>query len=452
MAYDKIIPLHARLDHCLDYVLNEEKNSLSYALVYAENPEKSHQLVTGINCEARTAHQEMQATKRRWDKRGGILGYHLIHSYAPGEVTPEQAHAAGVEFARRLLGDRYEAVVSTHLDREHYHCHIVFNSVSFVDGKKYRSDFASYFGQVRGTSNAVSQDYGLSVIQPQGQGKHYAQWDAERRGGATVTGLIRQDIDAAIQESFTFDTFLAALRRQRYAVKYGANVKHTAIRPPGAKRFFRLDSLGDGYTEADVRARLTAIRRGEAPEQPQPERRPRRQRRYTVRGGRLPERRPQKLHGFRALYVSYLYLLGVRRPRGKQQYPFPIRAEVTKLHRYQRQMKLLQTYHIDTDYQLAMLGSALQADIDALTGQRKEFYQRKRAGEDVVGEIESINQELRRLRGQLKTCGQIEADIPRIRAQAESCHTQARREKEERNKDLAANRESRPDRHFGPAR
>ncbi len=452
MAYDKIIPLHARLDHCLDYVLNEEKNSLSYALVYAENPEKSHQLVTGINCEARTAHQEMQATKRRWDKRGGILGYHLIHSYAPGEVTPEQAHAAGVEFARRLLGDRYEAVVSTHLDREHYHCHIVFNSVSFVDGKKYRSDFASYFGQVRGTSNAVSQDYGLSVIQPQGQGKHYAQWDAERRGGATVTGLIRQDIDAAIQESFTFDTFLAALRRQRYAVKYGANVKHTAIRPPGAKRFFRLDSLGDGYTEADVRARLTAIRRGEAPEQPQPERRPRRQRRYTVRGGRLPERRPQKLHGFRALYVSYLYLLGVRRPRGKQQYPFPIRAEVTKLHRYQRQMKLLQTYHIDTDSQLAMLGSALQADIDALTGQRKEFYQRKRAGEDVVGEIESINQELRRLRGQLKTCGQIEADIPRIRAQAESCHTQARREKEERNKDLAANRESRPDRHFGPAR
>ena len=452
MAYDKIIPLRARLDHCLDYVLNEEKSSLSHALAYTENPEKSHQLVTGVNCQARTAFREMQATKRRWDKRGGILGYHLIHSYAPGEVTPEQAHAAGVEFARRLLGDRYEAVVSTHLDREHYHCHIVFNSVSFVDGKKYRSDFASYFGQVRGTSNAVSRDYGLSVIQPQGQGKHYAQWDAERRGGATVSGLIRQDIDAAIQESFTFDTFLAALRRQEYAVKYGAGVKHTALRPPGAQRFFRLDSLGDGYTEADVRARLTVIRRGEAPEQPQPERRPRRQRRYTVRGGRLPERRPQTLRGFRALYVSYLYLLGARRPRGKRQYPFPIRAEVTRLHRYQRQMKLLQTYRIDTDAQLAMLGSALQADIDALTGQRKELYQRKRAGEDVSGEIESINQELRRLRGQLKTCGQIAADIPRIRAQAETCHAQARREKEDREKNLAANRESRPDRHFGPVR
>lgn len=452
MAYDKIIPLRTRLDHCLDYVLNEEKNSLSYALAYAENPEKSHQLVTGINCEARTAFQEMQATKRRWDKRGGILGYHLIHSYAPGEVTPEQAHAAGVEFARRLLGDRYEAVVSTHLDREHYHCHIVFNSVSFVDGKKYRSDFQSYFGAVRETSNAVSQDYGLSVIQPQGKGKHYAQWGAERRGGATVTGLVRQDIDAAIRESFTFDTFLAALRRQGYTVKSGAKVKHAAVRPPGAGRFFRLDSLGAGYTEADVRARLAAVRQGESILPSAPEPAPRRPRRYTIRGGRLPEHRPKKPQGFRALYVYYLYFLGVRRPKGARQYPFHIRAEVVKFRRYQRQMKLLQTYRIDTDWQLTLLGDALQARIDVLTEQRKELYQRKQAGEDVTGGIETINQELRRLQGQLKTCGQIEADIPRIRAQAETCRAQTRQEKEEFNKSRAAISQSRFDRHFDPVR
>lgn len=452
MAYDKIIPLRTRLDHCLDYVLNEEKNSLAYALAYAENPEKSHQLVTGINCEARTAFQEMQATKRRWDKRGGILGYHLIHSYAPGEVTPEQAHAAGVEFARRLLGDRYEAVVSTHLDREHYHCHIVFNSVSFVDGKKYRSDFQSYFGAVRETSNAVSQDYGLSVIQPQGKGKHYAQWDAERRGGATVTGLIRQDIDAAIRESFTFDTFLAALRRQGYAVKSGTKVKHAAVRPPGAGRFFRLDSLGAGYTEADIRTRLAAVRQCESILPSAPEPAPRRPRRYTIRGGHLPEHRPPKPQGFRALYVYYLYFLGVRRPKGARQYPFHIRAEVVKFRRYQRQMKLLQTYRIDTDWQLTLLGDALQARIDVLTEQRKELYQRKQAGEDVTGGIETINQELRRLRGQLKTCGQIEADIPRIRAQAETCRAQARQEKEEFKKDRAAISQSRSDRHFDPVR
>ena len=452
MAYDKIIPLRSRLDHCLDYVLNEDKTSLSYALSYAENPEKSHQLVTGINCEARTAYEEMRATKRRWDKRNGILGYHLVHSYAPGEVTPEQAHAAGVEFARRLLGDHYEAVVATHIDREHYHCHIVFNSVSFVDGRKYRSDFKSYFGEVRGTSNAVSQDFGLSVIQPKDKGKHYAQWDAEHRGKATISSLVRQDIDAAIRESFTFDTFLTALRRQGYSIKFGPNVKHAAVRPPGAGRFFRLDSLGDGYTEADIRTRLAAMRRGEAPPPPAPELRPRKQHRYTIQSGRLPERRNQKLKGFRALYVYYLYFLGVRRPRGAHQYPFPIRAEVIKLHRYQRQMNLLQTYHIDTDDQLTLLGEALQARIDALTGQRKELYGQKRDGKDVTGEIETINRELRRLRGQLKTCGQIEADTPRIRAQAETCRAQARQEKEEQEKRRAAISQSRPDRHFDPVR
>lgn len=262
MAYDKIITLRRRMDHCVNYVLNEEKTSLSNALGYTENPAKTYQLVTGINCQPDTAYREMQATKQRWDKRGGVLGYHIIHSYAPGEVTPEEAHSAGVEFARRLLGERFEAVVSTHLDREHLHCHVVFNSVSFMDGKKYRSDFKSYFGDLRGTSNAVSRDYGLSVIEPEGHGKHYAEWDAERRGKATISGLVREDIDAALAVSFTFDTFLSTLRRRGYAVKYGPSVKHTAIRPAGGKRFFRLDSLGPGYTETDIRERLAAVRDG----------------------------------------------------------------------------------------------------------------------------------------------------------------------------------------------
>ena len=134
MAYDKIIPIRHRISRCVNYVLNEEKTSLANVLEYAENPAKTRQLVTGINCAPETALSEMNATKRRWDKKGGVLGYHVIHSYAPCEVTPDEAHAAGVEFAQRLLGDKYEAVVSTHLDREHTHCHIVFNSVSFIDG------------------------------------------------------------------------------------------------------------------------------------------------------------------------------------------------------------------------------------------------------------------------------------------------------------------------------
>lgn len=123
----------------------------------------------------------MQATKRRWDKCGGILGYHIIHSYAPGGLHRRRHTRPAWSFARRLLGERYEAVVATHLDREHLHCHIVFNSVSLVDGSKYRSDFKSYFGTLRGTSNAVSRERGLSVIEPEHEGEHYAEWDAENR-------------------------------------------------------------------------------------------------------------------------------------------------------------------------------------------------------------------------------------------------------------------------------
>ena len=418
MAYDKIIVIHSRLDHCLNYTLNEEKTDLRNALDYGMNPAKAR-LVTGINCDPDRAHREMQTTKRRWDKRGGILGYHIVHSFAPGEVTPEEAHEAGVEFARRLLGDRYEAVVSTHTDREHLHCHIVFNSVSFMDGKKYRSDFESYFDTLRETSNAVSRERGLSVIEPEGRGKHYAEWKAEKTGRDTISGLVRQDIDAAIWESFTFESFLAALRRQGYTIKYGENVKHTAVTPPGGKRAFRLDSLGKGYTEADIRSRLANLRSGEAPAQPAPP--PMVPRRYRVRKGSVRQRPRRKLRGFRALYVYYLFLLGGPRRKRRRPPPFSVWAEVTRLHQYQRQFSLLQKYRIDTDRQLSMLEDALQAQIDALTDRRKELYSQRREGLNVEAEIAAINGELRQLRRELKTCGRIEADIPRVRQQVRLC-------------------------------
>ena len=419
MAYDKIIPIRRRLVRCLDYVLNEDKTDLANALHYAEDSRKTRRLVAGVNCDPETALEEMNATKRRWDKTGGVLGYHIIHSYAAGEVTQEEAHAAGVEFAERLLGERYEAVVSTHLDREHLHCHIVFNSVSFLDGKKYRDDFKSYFHDLRGASNAVSKARGLSVIEPEGKGKHYAEWNAEQAGKGTVRGLIRQDIDAAIGESFTFDTFLAALRRQGYAVKYGANVTHTAVRPPGGERFFRLDSLGAGYTEAAIRDRLAAARNGDRddpPPKPVPTA-PGKPKRYAVRRGKGPAAPGRRLRGFRALYLRYLYLLnGHRRPRRRLP-PFALRMEVAKLRRYDEQAQFLMRYRIDTDRQLTLLDDALQSRIDDLTDRRKALYKRRRDGEDVEAGLADINRRLRSARRELTVCRRIAEDIPRIREQ-----------------------------------
>lgn len=247
-----------------------------------------------------------------------------------------------------------------------------------------------------------------------------------------MSRFIRQDIDAALLESFTFEGFLAVLRRQGYGVKYGPNVKHTAVTPPGAGRNFRLDNLGDGYTEADIRARLTAARIGTPPPLPPPPLVPRR---YTIRRGNVRQIPRKKLHGFRALYVYYLYLLGGPRPKRRRPVPFSVRADVKKLRQYQRQCQLLREYRIDDDGQLAMLGEALQAQIDALVDQRRELYGRKRQGEDAEAAIAAINTRLRQLRRDLKTCGRVAADIPRIRGQLQADRDQGRQHQTHRPRD-----------------
>lgn len=426
MAYDKIIPIKGRLDHCVNYVLNPDKTDLGRVLEYIGNADKTITpdgravLETAINCQLETAYREMMDTKKRWSKRGGVLGYHLVHSYAPGEVAPEQAHAIGVEFAQQLLQGKYEVVVSTHLDHDHIHNHILFNSVSCLDGKKYRDNFKAYYGDIRGTSNAVSRKHGLSVITPEGKGKHYAEWDAERKGRQTVRGLIKQDIDAVIEQSFTYASFLAGLRKLGYEIKSGSNIKHTAVKPPGSPNFARLDSLGTGYTEDDIKRRLSASRSGSAPK-PQAQTQSKLPKRYTYPRGTVP-RKGQKLRGFRALYVHYLFFLGLQKPGPKRKYiPFSVRKEVTKLHRYKAQFSLLQQYRIETDTQLDMLKDALQAEIDALTEQRKALYKQSRQGEEVSGQIDAINTKLRQLRQRIRLCDHIAEDTPRIKAQLQQC-------------------------------
>ena len=404
MAYDKIRVIHTRLDNSIRYVMNAEKTI---------DGSTGAVLIGGINCFPNTAYRDMMQTKRRWDKANRrIQGYHVIHSFAPGEVTPEKAQEIGMELARRLVGDRFEAVVSTHTDHDHVHCHIVFNSVSCMDGKMYRDNFKSYFGDIRGISNEISQENDLSVIEPKSKGKHYAEWNAEQSGKPTVRGLIRQDIDAALIESFILQSFYEALQKRGYTIKRGANVKHTAVKPPGSDRFIRLDSLGDGYTEADIRDRLNRSRT-EPDVQEMPERIYLPQKRYKVKRRSPARREKRRLSGLRRLYLHYLYLLSPPRPR-RRPIPFPVRAEVRRLDQYKRQFALLHKYRINNESQLSMLADALQADIDSLVLSRRELYRRKRGGEDVSAAIREISLALRPIRRELRCCQQIAERIPQI--------------------------------------
>lgn len=409
MAYDKIIVIHARLDKRINYALNESKT---------QRAENGQILQTAINCQLDAACRNMLDTKRRWDKENRpVQGYHIIHSFSPGEVTPGQAHSLSVDFAERLLQGRFEAVVATHVDHDHIHAHIVFNSVSCIDGKMYRDDFKAYYGDIRGISNEISRENDLSVIKPKGTGKHYAEWNAEKNGKTTVRGLIRQDIDAALSEAFTMQSFYDALQKRGYTIKCGANVTHTAIKPPGSDRFIRLDSLGEGYTEADIRARLNKSRT--EPEKPKPQATVHSyipKGRYKIKRRSSSYGEKKKLSGLRRLYLHYLYLLSPPRPR-RRSVPFPVRAEVKKLDQYKRQFALLHKYHIDSESQLSMLADALQADIDSLSLSRRELYRRKRRGEEVSAEIKEISLALRPIRRELRCTQQIAERIPQLQEQ-----------------------------------
>lgn len=434
MAYTKILVIHKRLDKALHYVQNKEKTSLSDAIDYALNRDKTERSVfeTGINCDTETAYQDMMATKRRWGKADRIRqGYHIIQSFVPGEVTPEEAHAVGVEFAQQLLGNRYEVIVTTHLDKDHLHNHIVFNSVSFTDGIMYRNQRKDYFGEegigIRGTSDAICQRHNLSVIEPSKPLRgsvHRAEWEAVKKGKPNSRELVRQDIDIALSRAYTMDTFWQELKQMGYKIKRGPTIKHTAVRPAWAGNNFRLDSLGKGYTETELQDRLAAIRSGETPppkvsiSQPipiSPLLVP--GRRYRVRGNVTPYR-PRKLKGFRALYFKYLYFLRaapIRRPKNRAA--FLLREEVLRFDRYQEQFSYLMKKRIETADQLSMQYDAIQAEIDALTACRCNLYKIRRSGHGgnaISEEIASLTSQLRPLRRELKLCLRIEGDIPRI--------------------------------------
>lgn len=434
MAITKIIAIRDRLDKRVNYAVNGEKTALDTGITYAANPEKTEQyfFTSAINCDScETAYTEMQATKSRFGKKGGVVGYHFIQSFAPGEVTPEQAHAIGVAFAQRLFGDRYEVVIGTHLDKAHLHNHVVVNSVSFVDGKKYHSSPGSYYFEVRSTSDTLCRENDLSTITPQGKGKHYAEWKAENTGKPTIRSIIRDDIDRFIGEAYTYETFLMLLRREGYVVRNAPNRKYVTVLPPGGKRAIRLDSLGEGYTEQDIRRRLTAQRAGGAQAVPNL---PHKSKRYRIKGKHSagPKR---KITGFYALYLRYLYLLrGTHRKKHFRRVPFSVRQEVVRLERYDRQFRYLWANGMTTAEDLEQRIVALEREIYDGEQQRKPLYRERRDAEDEAyktqcsAEIDRQTAALREKRRELALCRRILEDVPLVSRQVQQAEAERREE------------------------
>ena len=399
MAYTSVIPVR-RLDQAVKYVMNKEKTtavSLQDALDYAANRDKTEQscFESSYACTLETAFADMRQTKERWHKLGGVQGYHLVQSFAVGEVTPELAHQIAKELTDRVLGGRYEYVIGTHLNTGHIHSHIVWNSVSCVDGKKYRSNYKSYVTEIRAVSDELCRTHKLSVIDTETShhvAKPYAEWLAEKNGHPTWRTAIRQDVDAAIGQSLTWRQFLNALERNGYEVRMGR--KYPVLRPPGKERFVRFKTLGKRYTPEAIQTRILYPRSY----RPYVENLP------TIQHGRLRSgKKPcRKLTGLRALYYRYLYELGAL-PRKPRRPSYVVRQDAYKLDQRIRQMEFLSKHNIDTLEQLETHRKALQIEIGQLQTKRKQLPKT----DDVQSQCESVNTALKQLRQEERLCRKI---------------------------------------------
>lgn len=399
MAYTSVIPVR-RLDRAVKYVMNKEKTtavSLQDALDYAANRDKTEQscFESSYACTLETAFTDMRQTKERWHKSGGVQGYHLVQSFAAGEVTPELAHQIAKELADRVLGGRYEYVIGTHLNTDHIHSHIVWNSVSCVDGKKYRSNYKSYVTEIRAVSDELCRKYKLSVIDTENShhvAKPYAEWLAEKNNHPTWRTAIRQDVDEAIQQSLTWRQFLNALERKGYEVRMGR--KHPVLRPPGKERFVRFKTLGKRYTPEVIQNRLLYPQFDRCFVENSPH----------VQYSRLHsgKKSRRKLTGLRALYYRYLYELGAL-PRKPRRPSYAVRQDAYKLNQRIRQMEFLSKHNIDTLEQLETHRKALQTEIGQLQTKRKQLPKT----DDVQSQHESVNTALKQLRQEERLCRKI---------------------------------------------
>ena len=422
MAYTSVIPVR-RLDRAVKYVMNKEKTtavSLQDALDYAANRDKTEQscFESSYACTLETAFADMRQTKERWHKSGGVQGYHLVQSFAAGEVSPELAHQIAKELAARVLGGRYEYVIGTHLNTGHIHSHIVWNSVSCVDGKKYRSNYKSYVTEIRAVSDELCRKYKLSVIDTENSNhvaKPYAEWLAEKNGQPTWRTAIRQDVDEAIQQSLTWRQFLNALDRKGYEVRMGR--KYPVLRPPGKERFVRFKTLGKRYTPEAIQTRILYPRSY----RPYVENPP------TIQHGRLRSRKKpcRKLTGLRALYYRYLYELGAL-PRKPSRSSYAVRQDAYKLDQRIRQMEFLSRNNIDTLTQLETHRQALQTEIRQLLTKRKQLPKT----DEVQSQHESVNTALKQLRQEERLCRKIAEHSLEVQQHL----TEARRDRAEQQK------------------
>ncbi len=427
MATTKIWNIDTRLDNVVDYVVNEKKTdsanyyNLHKVVEYAKASYKTEQqlYVTALNCSEDNIVEEMMETKRIFGKENGVLGYHAFQSFCEGEVTPQQAHKIGVQLAQELWGDRFQVVVTTHLNTNHLHNHFVLNSVSFVDGKKYYDNHETY-ALMRQTSDNLCKEYGLNVLKEKPCGKYkidYTKYYKNHIQKSNYHTKAKQDIDYAITQTDNYKEFETLMKKMNYELIYRAG--KLSIRKEPYKRNIRIArAFGDNYTVARIKERIKtekAIVKVPFPEA--------RAKKYYCKKSMIKNR--PKTTGIRALYLYYCYLLKIYpKTNKKRKVPLSMRADVQKLHRISEEAKLLSRNDIKTTKELSLYKNTLKEEKQKLEEQRDKLYYentklKKEERQENYEKLSDIASKIQFLKGEILKCDEIMSRVPKIKENME---------------------------------
>ena len=396
MAVNKLAPITSRLDNRIAYILNPEKTMDGL-------------LTGGVNTTPPSALTDMQGTQERFGKHGGRLAYHLVESFAPGEITSKEAMRMGRGIIHRYLGDRYEAVYAVHNDHEHIHVHVIWNATSFIDGIKFHAPPGMYLDQLRRDSDALCKENDYSVIEPgeKNNGKSYGEWQAEKDGQPTIRDTIRKDVDDAIRGSFSWQGFLHEMKLMGYQIKI--TPQNVSLLAPGAKRYVRLKSLGEHYSKDALIERIIRMGIGERRIHPPTYKEPEKHKAHF--SGSFTLYKPT-WKGLRALYFHYLYLL--RKARNSvtfipnREMAYLLQQESRKLDAHTKRVTLMNEHKLDTVEDVQHFIGDTETEIADLVRRRNALPKEERA---------NLNAELKEKRADLRTANAIlqEADVIRER-------------------------------------
>ena len=353
------------------------------------NPEKTQggRLVGAINCQADMAFEQMMDTKKQFGKTDKRQGYHIILSFKEDEVEPDRAFEITQKFVAEYLGDAYEAVFVVHDNTDHVHSHIVFNSVSFVDGKKYRYEKGDWAKYIQPITNKLCQEYGLSIIDVEDgskekQHENYKDWSEYREGSFVWADMIKRDFDACILQANDFSGFLELLSEKGYEVKQG---KYLAVRPQGMTRFRRCKTLGENYSQEAIVERIA--KEDLSFYQSQNE-----ERQAAIVKCYVKRYRRAKMSGLQKRYYAKLYRIGKLKKKPYSQV-WKYKDDIRKMHKLQEEYLFLVNHDIHSAEELVSVISSLTDKRKEVSAEKSRIYKaRERSRElfDIADDMKEL--------------------------------------------------------------